>query len=158
MVRSPHFPVAQVIKRISKLEHMTSDGCSDMSYPKVKTFHKDGSIPPHVTCPVSEYKEIYLAKFCIKVVTGDNCIKSKDSIGLVRNIILINGDVVYNDFTCVTDLFDNPVKSSQLGVFLLSDMSLNLKCVKVDEILLKYVLLPFKKTFVGIPLLHLVEG
>lgn len=89
MVRSPHFPVAQVIKRISKLEHMTSDGCSDMSYPKVKTFHKDGSIPPHVTCPVSEYKEIYLAKFCIKVVTGDNCIKSKDSIGLVRNIILI---------------------------------------------------------------------
>lgn len=86
--------------------------------------------------------------------------KAKTVIGLVRNIILINGDpyVVNNEFTFVTNFLDYPVKSSQLGVFLLSGMSLNLKCVKVDESLLKYVLLSFKKKCVGMSLLHLVDG
>ena len=53
MVGSPHFPVAQVIRRISELENSTSDGCSDISHPG-KKYHNDGPIPQHVTSTVSE--------------------------------------------------------------------------------------------------------
>ena len=52
MVGSPHFPVAQVIRRISELENSTSDGCSDISHPG-KKYHNDGPIPQHVTSAVS---------------------------------------------------------------------------------------------------------
>lgn len=156
MIRSPQFPVAQVVRRISEFENVTC--CRDTRDGlKLKTSHSEGPAPSHIY-PVTQYKEISLPEFCVKLSTGDNCIRRNGKIGIVRNIIVVEGDpcLVYNEFTQSSDFFDYPIKSSQIGVFLLDDLSQDLKCVKVDDSVSKYVLLPFKNKYVGMPLHHLL--
>ena len=104
-----------------------------------------------------QYKEINLPQFCVKVFTGDNCICTNGTVGIVQNIFVVDGVtyLVYNEFTRCSNFFDYPINSCKLGVFLLADLSQELKCIRVDETVTKYVLLPFRNKFVGMPFLHL---
>lgn len=157
MIRSPQFPVAQVVRRISELENATCSKNTRNSSKLIKT-HSEGPVPQYILGPVDQYKEIHLANFCIKVSTGDNCIRGNGRVGIVLNVIVIEGDpyLVYNEFTCASSFFDYPMDSCQFGVFLLTDLSQDLKCVKMDDNVSKYVLLPFRNTFVGMPFRHLL--
>lgn len=124
---------------------------------KLKKLHNEGPLPSCITCPVMQYKEASLPHFCVKISTGDNCIYHNGVVGIVRNIIEVDGvpHLVYNEFNHHSSFFDYPINSCQLGVFLLADLSQELKCVKMDETVKKYVLLPYRNTFVGMPFLHL---
>lgn len=104
-----------------------------------------------------EFKELHTDQFCVKITEGDNCVKIGNDIDLLQNIILLEGNMylVYYQFHAVEPFYTYPISSSSLGVFLLSQLSESLKCVKVDEGLCECVLLPFKDKHVGMPLLHL---
>jgi len=156
MIRSPQFPVAQVVRRMSEFEN--ADCSADTpNETKLRKPHSEGPLPLHITYPVLQYKEIHLSHLCVKVFTGDNCICYNGMVGIVQNIIVVDGDpyLVYNEFNNCSSFFDYPINSCQLGVFLLKDLSQELKCIRMDETVTKYVLLPFRNTFVGMPLLHL---
>lgn len=156
MIRSPQFPVAQVVRRMSELENAACNP-DKPNETKLRKPHSEGPLPSDITCPVMQYKEASLPDFCVKVFTGDNCICYNRRVGIVRNIIVVDGALylVYNEVTHSSNFFDYPINSCELGVFLLTDLSQELKCIKTDETVTKYVLLPFRNTFVGIPFIHL---
>lgn len=156
MSRSPQLPVAQVVRRMSELENAAYK-VGTQNEAKLRKPHSEGPLPSDITSPVMQYKEASLPDFCVKVFTGDDCISYNGMVGVVRNIIVIDGDsyLVYNEFTHSSSFFDYPLNSCEIGVFLLTDLSQELKCIKMDETVTKYVLLPFRNAFVGMPLLHL---
>nr|XP_020471113.1 uncharacterized protein LOC109968894 [Monopterus albus] len=156
MIRSPQYPVAQVVRRISELENVVCRS-DTQNETKLRKPHCDGPLPLHITWPVMQYKEVSLPHFCVKVFTGDNCICHDGVVGVVQNIIEFGGDpyLVYNEFTSCASFFDYPINSGQLGVFQLTDLSQELKCIKMNDAVTKYVLLPFRNKFVGMPFLHL---
>lgn len=159
LVRGPICPVAQIVRRIS--ERANKRDCDIPTLEHVlRKEHTDGPLPQGARGVIQEFKEMQLQKFCIKVTEGDNGVKIENDIGLVKNIILNNGDVyiVYSQFLAVDPFYNYPLDSSRLGVCRLSQLSSHLKCAKVDKSLCKYVLLPFKDHIVGFPLLHADES
>lgn len=158
MVRGPNFPVAQIVRCLSECTNNRRVHDGHMKAGTVlRKEYIGGPLLQGVKGAIQEFKELHLNQFCVKITEGDNCIKIGDDIGLIQNILLLEGNMylLYYQFHAVETFYIYPLSSSSLGVFLLSQLPESLKCVKVDDGLCKYVLLPFKDKHVGMPLLHL---
>lgn len=158
MIRRPQFPVAQIVRRVAEMTHRTSLGTVELLsgwHPRKQ--HHNGPVPLFTSEAVLEYKEIISSEFCLKITEGDNCFKCDETIGLVQNVVMVRNDcyLVYKEFRCVGAFYEYPIDSQIYGTYLLSNLSRDLKVLKFDANVKKYVLLPFKDQFVGIPLLHL---
>lgn len=155
LVRRPCHPVAQIVRRISEISSGGSKIDPSKSY--VRKEHCDGPILQFVNGEVRQYKEIFFPDFCLKISKGDNCVRIGSNIGLVQNIYIQNNDayIVYAEFESVRRFYDYPIDSCRLGAYLVSDLSKEFKCAKIDGTLKKYVILPFQNKFACLPLLHL---
>ena len=84
LVRSPHAPCVQIVKRIFEIQSQNSN---KLLIPEVK-FSK-----PHMNGPLFvsyascvQYKQCQMSKYFISITVGDNCFIVKGKMGLVRNI------------------------------------------------------------------------
>lgn len=75
---------------------------------------------------------------------------------LVQSIVEDKGIVyiVGNEYKQVEFFFKYPVDSNELGMFVLSKLSTNVKCFMIEKMLQKYVRLPLLNNFVVVALLH----
>ena len=83
----------------------------------------------------------------------------KNEVCAVKNILYSDDNqihVVYNVCKDKRDLFDYPIKSSQLGIYKIAASSIdnNLKSCSLDAIKCKYVLINLNNFIYAIPLLH----
>ena len=62
--------------------------------------------------------------------------------------------VLFECFTEYSDFFTKPLKSSDLGILEVGKLSGRIESVVVSQIACKYVMIPYKKTCVIVPLLH----
>ncbi|XP_051787729.1 uncharacterized protein si:dkey-242h9.3 [Erpetoichthys calabaricus] len=157
MVRRPHCPLTQVIRRISELDflHLNSD-FSIHPQKRFKMQHSDGPVPLHFEV-VLQFKEVEFNGFVIKVSTGDSCIKIDNKIVIVQNIIVHEDReyVVCQEYQHKAIFFEYPIDSSCLGIFVVSKLSPNLHCLPIGSGMLKYVRLPLDDKYLVIPLLHI---
>lgn len=156
LVRKPNYPLQQVIGRLSENCDFTETSNIPTSG-VVKKEHRNGPLPPDKN-NFLQFREVHLPIVFLSVFQGDNCVLIANKVALVRNILCeaVENDkfVVYEEFLHAENFFENPLQSKDLRIFLVSDMSGEFKCCKLSDISCKCVLLPFKDSFVSIPLLH----
>jgi len=121
--------------------------------------HTDGPLPQMFDGTIGQFRELSRDGVVIKISEGDNCIDINNVVVLVQNIILFKGSkfVVFREYSKKESLFDYPISSCELGISVVSDLSLELKCSRLRQNILKYVRLPLEGhgKFAVFPLLHL---
>jgi len=97
--------------------------------------------------------------YIFSINDGYNCIKVGSSYGLIRNICKGPCDesepvVFLERFVEHSDLFTQPLNSSDLGILKVPKLCGNIESVLLSQIECKFVKIPYKEYFVIIPLLH----
>ena len=104
---------------------------------------------------VYQFQEAVFGGSVIKTTEGDNCLEIQNSIAIVVNIILsgVKIHLVYREYRHRSSFFDYPMNSCDLGIFVVSSLSSDLKTTVLGDNIKKYVR-PFHDKFVVVPLLH----
>ncbi|KAJ8050246.1 hypothetical protein HOLleu_03378 [Holothuria leucospilota] len=123
LVRSPNYPLQQVIRRLSEQDAMPGNVHSlprnSTSNFIVKKQHSDGPVPAqYVGC--HQYKEIQLPVGFISSLNGNNCVQIINGrLGLVRNVIVKNAAtfIVFEPFHHSAEFFSYPLSSIEIGIY-----------------------------------------
>jgi len=120
--------------------------------------HDQGPVPNGLNVK-AQYAKMQFSNFSVQMCTGNNCVqlKNKDVVVVKNLVVEEHGEtfIVYSTFRNKADLFVYPLPSSQLDIFLLSGLKDELLFTQATNLLRKFVLLPCKEHFAGLPLLHL---
>ncbi|XP_056593649.1 uncharacterized protein LOC130412878 isoform X1 [Triplophysa dalaica] len=161
MIRTPHHPLAQVIRRISEMDSCTENDEVSHGKMKLQKEHYSGPVPPSIMgTPVLQYQQLVMEGTKINVSSeGDRCVKIGGCIALIDNILQSQDKIyiVYREYELMEPFFDYPLNSLQLGIYLVGQISSCLKTIQLFEHVEKYVRLPKQDKFVAVPLLHLCQ-
>ena len=153
LLRKPNFPLQQVVSYLQLPKFQYNSPSSG----GVKRLHTEGPITSDISI-VEQYRELHLDTFCIKLSHADCHVQLRNGdIVVVKNIITReNGyvEILYKKFNVAEDIFTYPMASSDIGVFRLATVGGRMHHCSVSSIVRKYVVLPFKDVFVGVPLIH----
>lgn len=159
LLRKPNCIISQVINRVYEQKKSKTE-MKKVKYPYTVSQHSDGPILQDVTC--SQYKALYLEKFCIRLNSADQGIMVNNHIGKVVNILQYENDpdtyLLYHLYEHYKDLFDYPVKSGTIGIYVLSGESKNLNICSYKDTQKKYLLFPYEGNIAALPLIHSVHA
>ena len=158
LLRKPNFPLQQLTRRLHELKAVQvsrpDSESTGLSRPRP---HNDGPVTSDISVR-GQYRLLQLDKFCIKLSQGDCHMQLVNGdIVSVQNIIAGHDGyigLIYRKFEVVGDFFTYPVESRTVGISQLVSASNRLHQCSVAEVARKYLLLPYKRNFVGIPLVH----
>lgn len=160
LVRKPELPLQQAANRILEGALCTKLAAQTV-YPELKQEHHTGNLPSSLPRIISRYKMMNMKNYCLRTTVGDNCVKLKnEEIVIIQNIVKLAGNthdvcIVYNKFTKVENFFTYPSDSASIGIYSVSELSASMEFCLISSIDKKYVLFPFKKVYIALPLLHL---
>ncbi|KAL2102315.1 hypothetical protein ACEWY4_001483 [Coilia grayii] len=157
MLRTPHHPLAQVIRRISEMDHLVENEALQEKRQLLKE-HDHGPIPScMVDCKVVQFEKLVTDGTIIKVSRdGDCCVKNGNHIAVIENLLQCEGKtyVVFREYQSMQPFFEYPLNSQELGIYLVGNISPQLKVIEMHRNIEKYVRLPHSDKFVAGPLLH----
>lgn len=158
MVRKPHSPLSQIIRRVSEMDSTCAETITEKQKTLAKGQHREGPVP-HLMDTVKQFKYLLIDGVTITTSCSDNCIRINSVVALVQNILLHEGFyyVVYKEYTKKEIFFTYPSDSSDFGILVVSGLSSDLKCARLDSNMRKYIRIPLETrgSFVVFPLLHL---
>lgn len=159
MLRKPDKPLQQIVKRYNEICHLKTK-----IQTKIAPYQLCG---PHVRGPISEnalkgdqFTFIVLETMKIKTnIEADSYIlTSDDNVVKVFNIIC-NKDLdkvilICKKFKNKHIMFNNPIKSSKLGIYIVDKLCNNFIWYEIGSIKKKVILLPNNNTFIALPIIH----
>lgn len=158
MIRKPELPLQQLVRRMSEKNHQAPE---HVTLPHCKGAHSDGPTISARSVQMTQYKEIQLAPYKLKVGNKDSCVALKSGeVAIVENIVKVADTVhiVYRPYELLEDFFTYPCSSSKLGIHQVTKLSNSFKSCLLSDIVAKCVLLPSTKSTtaraVAIPLAH----
>ena len=158
LLRKPSYPLKQVVKRLqdrSKHAHYLQICCKSGVQLKGE-HHKGPLLHGHFSSNGIQYEQMQLKDYCVSRKKGDNCVRIGNDIAIVRNILKCGTDlfVAFQTFKRMDDFFSYPANSSELGIYKVTGLSMEIKVTSVSDISHKYILLPLSASFVAMPLIH----
>lgn len=152
LLRKPHLPLQQIVKRLSERDPQTPQINKGH---KCMHLHHDGPLVPHLGHG-DQYMKVVTKDFTLSCRFGDNCIQIVEDIALVDNIIKVAEGtyVIFQKFTKKESYVQYPFESAIIGCYKVWDLSSGVGVVKLQIIKNKYILFPDKKEFTAIPLIH----
>ena len=154
LLRKPNFPLQQVSSYLQDQNFMYNTRPSSGS---LKRLHTEGPTTNDISV-VEQYRELHLDTFCVRLSHADCHAQLRNGdVVVVKNIITgENGyvGIVYKKFSVVESIFTYPMASRDIGVFRLASVDRTLHQCSISSIVRKYVVLPFKGFFIGVPLIH----
>ena len=160
LIRGPSSPLKQIIGRISEQETVSITECVRSSL-NLKKVHNLGPLPGDWGSMQSilQYGSLKLHSVTFKTNRKDGyaCLASGD-ICLLRNIVEHGKQVsiVYQRFMTKKPFFEYPLQSSDIGILLISDLSVVLESASVCDLVKKYVCMKYQDStaVVAVPLAH----
>jgi len=158
-VRKPSSALQQVIKRWYEESAHYTEKLKPFKGARANKEHNSGPVPEGVSSH-TQYKELQLEKFCIRVCLRDNCVSFGNEIGLVQNILSISSEmwIVFQAFEDVDTFFKYPCDSNFLGIFTVDKLSQVLRMKPVADITSKNVILPHRERYIIIPMFHSMQN
>jgi len=154
-------PLEQVVRRYNEEfsnYEFTATKTPESSYTKT---HNQGPMLENITCN-PQFASLKLRNITINInKLADSFIFTKQNqIVKVVNIahscatkeLLIIGYTFFEK----KPLYDSPIKSTKLGIYVFEDISDQLQSWKIDEIMHKLMVLIFKNRNIAIPIIHSV--
>ena len=156
LVRKPDKPLQQVVRRLcEQRQYGGVGGNKSIRNGPAKEQHSTVDLPSGVG-HCRQYKQLFVNGVLLSVQTGNNCITLGTHIVLLKNIFVKNSEtmLVYQQFRTVEDYFKYPLKSSDIGIHYVSDLSSKLCIGSLAEYQCKNVALPHNRGYVVFPLFH----
>jgi len=175
IVQPGHAPLVQLYNRIQE-EHESKvlPYAPSRQYPFLDGHHLDGPLPDDLeNSPVVQYSTLIMSNFTIRVskinrksTKKDDCIIiSSNTIGIVKNICEINGDIFLccNMFESILSSYNEPCSSISVGVFECSQLSGKFSLFSIQDVQFKASYFPIRNindlsvaTFYVCALLHTI--
>lgn len=157
ILRKPNLPLEQVVRRyleLGKMNEIKEPSSSPQLLHLVKSAELCNS---NVPFSGDVYSQLKFKNLTLTNKTGNNCIFLQNGKMLIIKYFLSNPEIaiVGSQVEIIKPLIDYPSCSS---IFSLYEVSINesILICGIEEILYKAVMLPFGKSFVCFPLLHVV--
>lgn len=164
LVRRPQAPCAQIVRRV--LEGQSRGNIFAEKNEKVYQCvfsrpHMEGPAPVSMS-HCQQFKQYNAMPWLVSTSTGDNCFLVGGKIGVVKNIIREGGGesrsgyVLFEEFTNCKSFFTDPLDSADISLYFVSKPSgiKNVIPVSLTKTTCKCVLLPYKREYVAIRLIH----
>lgn len=141
----------QINNRLLEIENM------DM--PSIGATNSGNSYSPiivqHINSTYSICKKLKFKNMLISQSVPDNVVAVDRKVYVIETIFCINGvyKIVCNCFRYLKDFYIKPINSSKLGIYFGSGKSEQV-IVNVDQILCKYIAIPYKNGFYLSPVSH----
>lgn len=107
---------------------------------------------------VKQFRRMTVQKFIIQVTTSNSCVKfAGGKLAIIDNIITDNTGEAYimlRAYQKVCNLYQYPLPSSVVGIYHRFALTSQLHYTLAANIKRKYILLPIKDGFAGLPILH----
>lgn len=160
MIRSPNLPLQQAGNRLNEYFQVPHVMPRSPTHLEFRRCHSSGPLPSFAI-GATQFKYLKLEHFSLKVNTADSVVKTSDgNIVKVINMFQTGSGtfIVGNVFQACEDFFDDPVSSSSIEVYLVSDLNKSRYHVwGVSTIKYKMVCLPVGSgKFLVSPLFHLL--
>ena len=160
LVRKPQNSLAQLIRRLGERCKLKKHNI----VPETNEFvasrpHTSGVCPPNLLV-AQQYKQAKSKNMFLSLSDSDNTFLSENGIpAKVLNILSVNQNivVVYEEYRSPSSLFEYPIKSSNLGIFKVSELSGVVRSMSAKDIKVKFVCLPCCNevgSYIATPLLH----
>lgn len=155
LLRKPNCLLSQVANRIFERRTSRSE-LKDQNYPITKLEHSDGPLINDSSC--KQFRALYLKDYCLRLDCANRGIMVNNQVGKVVNIVQYDTDpnmyVLFYSYEVYEDLYQYPLKSSSVGVYIISHESKTLRACSVKDIQMKYILFPLDNKFAAFPLIH----
>ncbi|KAL7292729.1 hypothetical protein TKK_0013851 [Trichogramma kaykai] len=153
-IRNHPKPLQQFANRLREkqgIQHKQSI-ISSSNILKLSNEHKEGPVPLWLEAySYKQFKKCERGNFSIIIDDRNNfCqIKEDRSLCKIENIFLVNDEVIVavRKFGTTKDVFENPVKSSSVGIFECKNLSNELYMVLMTDVVCKCYQLPIWKNF-----------
>lgn len=144
------------MRRLSEIKNSNYSCDVEEAIKKLDKEHTDGPVPECFSQQAHQFKVLAIDDVVVKLNERDSCVRIDNKLVLVQNIVEDKGAVylVGNEYKQVEHFFKYPIDSKELGIYVASNLSTNVKCFMTGKKLQKYVRLPFRNKFVVVPLLH----
>lgn len=156
--------INRMIKKKNKILQQVSKRLEEMSVANEKqtVLGVQGAPRPfnsdHFPGCTNSFKAFQFDKFMLKSNLADSCcmMSSGEAIQIERFFRDANGEnlVFAKKFLNARDVFDEPVPSSSLGIFLVDGVSDDEHAFKTSDIVYKFVRLPYNEFFILSAMLH----
>ncbi len=161
LVRRPQNLIAQIVHRLSEKENRPTGNCADHSLltkdPHIRE-HYAGPLPQNL--PAGHYQQYLQYKSgrrFVSVLQGNNCFEINSKFALVRTILGSSSNetiIVYETFSTFQSFYSVPLDSKELDTFIVTQLSGVLQCCNLSQLGRKFVSMPYKDSFIIVPLLH----
>lgn len=163
LVKKPEKPLQQVIHRLAELKKLNKCVRASVSgsnkTPAFEGLHDNGPLLYNSQDP--QFSTMTFKNLKLSNQAPNNCCGLSDgTVIIVENFSQYkhskNIMVIGKKFECIFDLYDKPCKSSLIGIYKVSNLSLTMKDWPVEQISVKYMKLPcIESDEYGVfPLLH----
>ncbi|CAG9812980.1 unnamed protein product [Phaedon cochleariae] len=156
LLRKHEKPISQILKRMKEIENNycpSNSVCPDLL---CQVPHDSGPTPDAVGW--LQYKSIIFRKFKLDVnnVADSFCLLTNNTIVRVYNILGRNSKIgIYGKRFCkIENFFESPCNSSDLDIYVVSNLDNDLSLYNIENIVSKLVAFPLTDKFVVYPLLH----
>lgn len=157
MIRKPHKPLQQVVRRLSERGLSACSKQVDI----LQKEHHAGPVPCHSQFSLcKQYKEYHQPEFKVTLLGANNCVLIGNEVARVRNFITMadaeteQNVVVYQKFKTVAPYYTYPITSSDLEIYTVSNLSKELLFASLSEVRNKCILLSLAGQSVAIPFVH----
>lgn len=162
MLRKHDKPLEQIIKRYKEIQINNIGPYHIFNKESIilKHEHINGPMPQNIKG--LQYKTLILNDKCITIKinsVSDSYIGTTNNVIIqVVNIVKDNNAkqilIIGNVFKCKNDLYLHPIKSSKLGIFIISHISKNISIFNIETISKKYIVFNKGQTNIAIPIYH----
>jgi len=158
LVKKPQFPLQQVVRGINEMQQQQFSSCDMSDKPAVSSEHTDGPLIASFR-NAAQYRKLKTKKWMLSAGENNNCVLLDGDVpAVVKNILSTASGITLlcQKFSCISDVFSHPLKSSALNIYRVSEEDELLFPVQLRDILCKCMLIPrtSEDSFVVIPLLH----
>lgn len=163
MIRKPDKPLEQVVKRYNETRHTINKlqcNVSTIHNPDniiLKNEHKKGPLPGNVYGVQYNVMILELKGFTLKINQDSDSYFGTNDGHIVKVFNIVKGEsviVLGKYFTEKKNLYETPIKSSKLGIFIVNNLSSSINSYCLNAISRKYILFHFENEKIAMPLFH----
>lgn len=153
LVRKPHLPLEQVIRRVAEKMIIKKQKNEGKIYCKKK--HNSGPIPDGINA-CSQYEQLHMNNETLSIKRPDNVVQINGEICIIRNIVIYDNTrhIICQKFRKKQPFFKYPLDSSKLNILSVCDLQQRILQFSPEDITAKIVLLPLNDRYIAIPMLQ----
>jgi len=157
LIRKPDKPLEQVVLRYQERKKLKNNVKSKKEF-KLTGSHNRGPLIQNTTSP--QYNKLLFYNFKFKSqIDADSyfCSNNNEIVKLINIAYSTNtGQVtlIGKKFDCMQDFYDEPIKSSHFGIYIVDNLSNTLQTWQISDIKKKVMVFNFEDKSIAVPFLH----